>query len=405
MRFMTHAAYIFDAVRTPRGKGKADGALHEVKPVRLIADLLSALQSRHDLDTSRVSDVVLGCGQALGEQGGAIGKAAALMAGWDDKVAGCQVDRFCGSGLETVNMAAARIMSGMEDLMVAGGVESMSRIPMGSGGGALFFDPELVSKTGFVSQGVSADLIATIGGYSREDVDAYALTSQTKAAEAQARGNFDRSVVPVVDAFGQTILARDEFIKPGTTMEGLAALKPSFAKIGEMGMDAVCLAKYPRVSGINHVHTAGNSSGVVDGASAVLIGSEAVAKALGLTPRGRIVGMATVSTEPTIMLTGPAPAVTKLLARTGLTLDDIDLFEVNEAFASVVLRFRDDLSVPEEKINVNGGAIALGHPIGATGGMLVGTLMDELERRQLRRGICVLCIGGGMGVATLIERI
>ncbi|RIJ24642.1 acetyl-CoA C-acetyltransferase [Henriciella barbarensis] len=402
---MPHAAYIFDAVRTPRGKGKPDGSLHEVKPVRLVADLLTALQTRYDLDTAMVSDVVLGCGQALGEQGGAIGKAAALMAGWDDSVAGCQVDRFCGSGLETVNSAATRIMSGMEDLIVAGGVESMSRIPMGSGGGALFFDSELMTKAGSVSQGVSADLIATIGGYTREDVDAFALGSQLKAAEAQANGYFDKSLVPVRDAVGQTILSHDEFVKPKTTMEGLGALKPSFAKMGAMGMDAVCLAKYPEVASIDHVHTAGNSSGVVDGASAVLIGSEAAAKNLNLTPRGRIVSMALVSTEPTIMLTGPAPAVTKLLGRTGLSVDDIDLFEVNEAFASVVLRFRDELNVPEEKINVNGGAIALGHPIGATGGMLVGTVLDELERRKLKRGVCVLCIGGGMGIATLIERI
>lgn len=402
---MPHAAYILDAVRTPRGKGKSDGALHEVKPVRLIADLLTALERRSNLDTAKVSDVVLGCGQPVGEQGGAIGKAAALLAGWDDGVAGCQVDRFCSSGLEAINIAATRIMSGMDDLIVAGGVESMSRIPMGSGGGALFFDSELMSKAGFVSQGVSADLIATLGGYSRQDVDAFALASQQKAAAARANGHFSRSVVPVRDASGQVILGEDEFIKPSTTLEGLAGLKPSFAKLGEMGMDAICLAKYPQVANIDHVHTAGNSSGVVDGASAVLIGSEAAAADLGLKPRGRVVSMVTVSTEPTIMLTGPGPAVTKLLSRTGLSLDDIDLFEVNEAFASVVLRFRDELNVPEEKINVNGGAIALGHPIGATGGMLVGTILDELERRQLKRGICVLCVGGGMGVATLIERI
>lgn len=402
---MPHAAIIYDAVRTPRGKGKADGSLHPVKPVRLIADLLVELQARHDLDTSRVSDIVLGCGQAVGEQGGAIGKSAALLAGWDDGVAGCQVDRFCGSGLETVNMAAARIMSGMEDLMVAGGVESMSRIPMGSGGGALFFDSELMTKTGFVSQGVSADLIATLGGYSREDVDTFALGSQKKAAAARDAGYFSRSVITARDAAGQVVLDHDEFIKPSTTLEGLAGLKPSFAKMGDMGMDAVCLAKYPQVAAIDHVHTAGNSSGVVDGASAVLIGSECIGRDLGLTPRGRIVAMATVSTEPTIMLAAPAPAVRKLLARVGLTVEDIDLFEVNEAFASVVLRFRDELNVPDEKINVNGGAIALGHPIGATGGMLVGTILDELERRQLKRGVCVLCIGGGMGVATLIERV
>ncbi|HEV2362959.1 MAG TPA: acetyl-CoA C-acetyltransferase [Caulobacteraceae bacterium] len=402
---MSHAAFIYDAVRTPRGKGKADGSLHSVKPVRLISDLLCALQSRNDLDTSKVNDVVLGCSSPLGEQGGAIGKSAALLAGWDDRVAGCQVDRFCGSGLETVNIAAARVMSGMDDLIVAGGVESMSRVPLLSAGGPLFADSELVTKTGFVSQGVSADLIATLGGYTREDVDAFALESQQKAAVAREEGHYSRSIVAVRDTTGQVILDEDEFIKPSTTLEGLAALKPSFAKMGEMGMDAVCLSKYPQVAAVNHVHTPGNSSGIVDGASAVLIGSEAIAKELGGTPRGRIVAMATVSTEPTIMLTAPAPAVQRLLDRVGLTTDDIDLFEVNEAFASVVLRFRDELHVPEEKINVNGGAIALGHPIGATGGMLVGTLLDELERCQLKRGVCVLCVGGGMGVATLIERV
>jgi acetyl-CoA C-acetyltransferase len=402
---MPHATFIYDAVRTPRSKGKADGSLHSIKPVRLISDLLIALQARHDLDTSKVNDIILGCSQAVGEQGGAIGKSAALLAGWADSVAGLQLDRFCGSGLEAVNMAAARVMSGMEDLIVAGGVESMSRVPMGAAGGALFFDSELMTKTGFVSQGVSADLIATLGGYTRDDVDAFALGSQQKAAAAREAGYFSRSVVAVKDSSGQLVLDHDDFIKPSTTLEALGGLKASFAKLGEMGMDAVCLSKYPQVAAINHVHTPGNSSGIVDGASAVLIGSEAIGKQLGLAPRGRIVGMATISTEPTIMLAAPAPAVRKLLDRAGLTPDDIDLFEVNEAFASVVLRFRDELNVPEEKINVNGGAIALGHPIGATGGMLVGTLLDELDRRQLKRGVCVLCVGGGMGVATLIERV
>jgi len=292
----------------------------------------------------------------------------------------------------------------MEDLIVAGGVESMSRVPMGAAAGAYFMDGELMTKTGFVSQGVSADLIATLGGYSRQDVDAFAVRSQQKAMVARAQGHY-ASIVPVRNSLGQIVLAEDEFIKSGTTIEVLAGLKPSFAKLGEMGMDAICLAKYPQVAAINHVHTPANSSGIVDGASAVLIGSEAIGEQLGLTPRGRIVATATVSTEPTIMLAAPAPAVLKLLARAKLTLDDIDLFEVNEAFASVVLRFRDELGVPEDKINVNGGAIALGHPIGATGGMLVGTLLDELERRQLKRGVCVLCVGGGMGVATLIERV
>lgn len=401
---MPHAAIIYDAVRTPRGRGKADGSLHGVKPLKLISDLLLALQARNDLDTAQVSDVIMGCSQPVGEQGSAIGKSAALMAGWSDAVAGSQVDRFCGSGLETVNIAAAKVMSGMEDLIVAGGVESMSRVPMGAAAGAYFMDSELMTKTGFVSQGVSADLIATLGGYSRQDVDAFALRSQQKATVARAEGRY-ASIVPVRNSLGQIVLAEDEFIKPGTTMEVLAGLKPSFAKLGEMGMDAICLAKYPQVAAIDHVHTPANSSGIVDGASAVLIGSEAIGQQLGLTPRGRIVATATVSTEPTIMLAAPAPAVRKLLVRVGLTLDDIDLFEVNEAFASVVLRFRDELGVPEDKINVNGGAIALGHPIGATGGMLVGTLLDELERRQLKRGVCVLCVGGGMGVATLIERV
>ena len=401
---MPHAAIIYDAVRTPRGKGKADGSLHKVKPLKLISDLLVALQARNDLDTAQVNDVIMGCSQPLGEQGSAIGKSAALMAGWSDGVAGSQVDRFCGSGLETVNIAAAKVMSGMEDLIVAGGVESMSRVPMGAAAGAYFMDSELMTKTGFVSQGVSADLIATLGGYSRQDVDAFAVRSQQKAMVARAQGHY-ASIVPVRNSLGQIVLAEDEFIKSGTTIEVLAGLKPSFAKLGEMGMDAICLAKYPQVAAINHVHTPANSSGIVDGASAVLIGSEAIGQQLGLTPRGRIIATATVSTEPTIMLVAPAPAVLKLLARAKLTIDDIDLFEVNEAFASVVLRFRDELGVPEDKINVNGGAIALGHPIGATGGMLVGTLLDELERRELKRGVCVLCIGGGMGVATLIERI
>jgi acetyl-CoA C-acetyltransferase len=398
------AAFIYDAVRTPRGKGKADGALHSVKPVRLAADLLNGLQARHGFDSALVDDVVLGCGSPVGEQGGAIGKAAALMAGWNDQVAGCQVDRFCGSGLETVNQAAARVMSGMEELIVAGGVESMSRVPMGSSGGAIMFDAELMAKTHFVSQGVAADLIATLGGYSREDVDAFALASQRKATIARDGGLFAGSLIAVRDARGEVILDHDELVKPGTTMEGLAALRPSFAKMGEMGMDAIALAKYPRVAAIDHVHTPGNSSGIVDGASAVLIGSEAAGKALGLDPRARITATAVIGSDPTIMLTAPAPAVRKLLAKANLGIEDIDLFEVNEAFASVVMRFRDELGVSDEKINVNGGAIALGHPIGASGGILVGTLLDEMERRNLRRGVVTLCIGGGMGIATLIER-
>lgn len=401
---MVGTAYIYDAVRTPRGKGKSDGALHSVKPVRLAADLLVALSDRNRLDSSRVDDVVLGCGQATGEQGGAIGKSAALLAGWDDSVAGCQLDRFCGSGLETVNIAAARVMSGMDDLIVAGGVESMSRVPMGSSGGAMFSDPELMGRINFVSQGISADLIATIDGYSREQVDEFALRSQLRAHAAETEGRFARSLVPVRDRLGQLILDRDEFVKPQSTMESLGALKPSFAKMGDMGMDMVALAKYPALAAIRHVHTAGNSSGIVDGASAVLIGSEQVGNDLGLTPRARISAMAVTSTEPTIMLAAPAPAVRKLMAKAGRPLADVELFEVNEAFASVVLRFCRELDVPLERVNVNGGAIALGHPIGATGGMLVGTMVDELERRGLHVGVCTLCIGGGMGIATLIER-
>ena len=401
---MAESAFIYDAVRTPRGKGKPDGALHEVKPVRLLADLLTALRERSALDTSGVDDVIMGCASAVGEQGGAVGKAAALLAGWDDSVAGMQLDRFCGSGLEAVNIAAARVMSGMDDLIVAGGVESMSRVPMGSGGGALFFDSELMTKVNFVSQGVSADLIATVGGYDRDAVDQYALQSQQRAAQAQAQGRFGASLVAVRDRIGQIILDHDEFVRPDTTLDALGKLKPSFAKMGELGMDAVALAKYPQVAAIDHVHTPGNSSGVVDGASAVLIGSKAAGAALGLRAKARITAMATIATEPTIMLTAPAPAVRKLLARAGLALSDIDLFEVNEAFASVVLRFLDDTGVDPAKVNVNGGAIALGHPIGATGGMLIATMVDELERRGLKRGICTLCVGGGMGVATLVER-
>jgi len=399
------SAYIYDAVRTPRGKGKQDGSLHRVKPVRLLAGLLTALASRNRLDPADVDDVVAGCASATGEQGAAIGKAAALLAGWPDTVPGMQLDRFCASGLEAVNIAAAKVMSGMESLVVAGGVESMSRVPMGAAGGAIPLDPELMNLAFYVAQGVSADLIATLGGYTREKVDEFALHSQQKAAAALAEGWFRNSVVPVRDRLGELVLAVDEFCKPDTTMEILARLKPSFAKMGALGMDQVAIAKYPQVQSIIHVHTAGNSSGVVDGASAVLIGSRAAGERFCLRPRARIVTTAVVGSEPTIMLTGPAPAVRKLLAKAGMSLSDIDLFEVNEAFASVVLRFMDELGVPEAKVNVCGGAIALGHPIAATGGMLVATLLDELERRQLRRGIVTLCAGAGMGIAALIERV
>lgn len=402
---MFQAAYIFDAIRTPRGKGKKDGSLYTVKPVQLAAGLLSELQRRHDLDTARVDDVILGCGQPVGEQAADIAKCAVLYAGWDDSVPGVQLDRFCASGLEAVNQAASRIASGWEDLIVAGGVESMSRIPMGTAGGAIFNDPDVSFRLGLVPQGVSADLIAALDGYSRADVDAVALESQRRATHARANGWFDRSLVPVRDHNGLVVLARDEFIKPETTLEILGTLKPSFAAMGAMGLDDVALRKYPQVGSIPHVHTAGNSSGIVDGASAVLIGSEQAGRDLGLVPRGRIVATAVLATEPVIMLAGPGPAAQKALQKAGLTAADIDLFEINEAFASVVLRFMRDLDIGPEVTNVNGGAIAMGHPIGATGGMLVGAMLDELERRQLKRGLIALCVGGGMGIATIIERV
>ncbi|MED5618773.1 acetyl-CoA C-acetyltransferase [Ideonella sp. BN130291] len=399
------SAFIFDAVRTPRGKGKKDGSLYEVKPVDLLAGLLNAFQSRLQFDPAAVDDVVMGCVTPVGEQGAVIPKTALLKAGWPHTVAGVQVNRFCASGLEAVNLAAQKVASGWEDLVIAGGVESMSRVPMGSDGGAWAQDPQTNAATGFVPQGIGADLIATLGGFTRDVVDAFALESQRRAAAAQAEGRFDRSVLPVKDAIGLTVLARDEFIKPKTTLEGLGALKASFTELGAMGFDAVALARYPQVERIHHVHTAGNSSGIVDGAAAVLIGSEAAGRRLGLAPRGRVVATALSGADPTIMLTGPMPATRKALAKAGLGIDDIDLFEVNEAFAAVPLRFMQEMGVPHEKVNVNGGAIALGHPLGATGAMLLGTLLDELERRQLRRGLITLCVGGGMGIATIIERV
>jgi acetyl-CoA C-acetyltransferase len=398
-------AYVFDAIRTPRGKGKKDGSLHEVKPINLLEGVLRSLQQRHDLDTAAVDDVVMGCVTPIGEQGSCIAKTAALKAGWAWTTSGVQLNRFCASGLEAVNMAAQKVASGWEDLVVAGGVESMSRVPMGSDGGAWAQDPETNTQLGFVPQGIGADLIATIDGYSREDVDRYALTSQQRAAAAQQAGYFDQSVVPVKDPIGIPILEKDEFIKPRTTLEGLGALKASFADMGAMGFDDVALRGYPQVERIHHVHSPGNSSGIVDGAAAVLIGSEAMAKAQKLTPRARIVATALSGADPTIMLTGPAPAARKALAKAGLTVDQIDLFEVNEAFAAVPMRFMNDLGVPHEKVNVNGGAIALGHPLGATGAMILGTLIDELHRRKLRYGLATLCVGGGMGIATIVERI
>jgi acetyl-CoA C-acetyltransferase len=396
---------IFEAVRTPRGKGKKDGSLHEVKPVDLLAGLLVKLQKRLDFDPSQLDDVVMGVVSPIGEQGSVIAKTAALKAGWDFRVAGMQINRFCASGLEAVNLAAPKVASGWEDLVVAGGVESMSRVPIGSDGGAWAQDPQTNFATGFVPQGIGADLIATLAGWDREDVDRFALSSQQRAAAAQAAGHFDRSVIAVEDEIGLPVLERDEFIKPRTTMEGLSQLKIAFGDLGAMGFDAVALARYPQVERIEHVHTAGNSSGIVDGAAAVLIGGEAKGRALGLTPRGRIVATALSGADPTIMLTGPMPASRKALAKAGLTIADIDLFEVNEAFAAVPMRFMAEMGVPHEKVNVNGGAIALGHPLGATGAMLLGTLLDELERRKLKRGLITLCVGGGMGIATIIERV
>lgn len=402
---MSQAAYIYDAIRTPRGKGKKDGSLYTIKPLHLAAGLLTELQSRHDLDTAQVEDLILGCGQPVREQGADIAKCALLYAGWNDCVPGVQLDRYCASGLEAVNQAASRIASGWEDLIVAGGVESMSRIPMGTGGGAIFNDPDVSDARGLVPQGISADLIATLDGYSRESVDALALESQRRAATARDSGWFDRSVVPVADHNGATVLEKDEFIKPDTTMEVLARLKPSFLAMGDFGLDDVAIRQYPQVAAINHVHTAGNSSGIVDGASAVIVGSEKAGKTLGLEPRARIVATAVLSTEPVLMLAGPGPAAKKALGKAGLTTGDIDLFEINEAFASVVLRFMNDLDISPEITNVNGGAIAMGHPIGATGGMLVGTILDELERRDLKRGLVALCVGGGMGISTIVERV
>ncbi|NDP41010.1 MAG: acetyl-CoA C-acetyltransferase [Rhodoferax sp.] len=398
-------AFVYDAIRTPRGKGKKDGSLYEVKPVNLLAGLLTELQRRNDFDTAKVDDVVMGVVSPVGDQGAVIAKVAALKAGWDFTCAGMQINRFCASGLEAVNLAAQKVRSGWEELVVAGGVESMSRVPLGSDGGAWAMDPETSSATGFVPQGIGADLIATLEGFSRQDVDAFALESQKRATQARASGYFDRSIVPVKDFLDQVILAQDEFIKPQTTLEGLALLKPAFEQMGGMGFDQLALTRYPQVERIHHVHHAGNSSGIVDGAAAVLIGSEAAGKAHGFTPRARIVAAALSGADPTIMLTGPMPAARKALAKGGLTIDQIDLFEVNEAFAAVVMRFMKEMKVPHDKVNVNGGAIAMGHPLGATGAMLISTVIDELHRRQLRYGMVTLCVGGGMGIATIVERI
>src|SRR5215813_8444284 len=403
----TTEALVFDAIRTPRGKGKHNGSLHTTKPVDLVVGLMHEVLSRHvRLDPNRIDDVVLGCVSPVGDQGADIAKTAAIKAGLPDTVAGVQLNRFCASGLEAVNIAAQKVASGWEDLVFAGGVESMSRVPMGSDGGAWATDPETNYTIGFVPQGIGADLIATIEGFSREDVDRYALRSQEKAAAAWSGGYFAKSVVPVRDQNGLVILDHDEHMRPDTTLDGLGKLKTAFDGIGEMGgFDDVALQKYHWVEKINHVHTGGNSSGIVDGAALVLVGSENAGTSQGLTPRARIVATATSGADPVIMLTGPTPATRKVLDRAGLTIDDIDLFELNEAFASVVLKFQKDLNIPDEKLNVNGGAIAMGHPLGATGAMITGTMVDELERRNARRALITLCIGGGMGVATIIERV
>jgi len=404
-------ALIFDAVRTPRGRGKSSGSLYTTKPIDLVVGLIHETLSRNpDLDPARVEDVVLGCVTPIGDQGGDIAKAAAVKAGLPYSVAGVQLNRFCASGLEAVNIAAQKIASGWEDLVFAGGVESMSRVPMGSDGGAWAMDPETSYQSSFVPQGISADLIATIEGFTREDVDVYAARSQARAATAQAEGRFKDSVVPVLDVNDNVVLDRDEFIRADTTVDTLGQLKPSFEMMGDFGgFDAVALQKYHWVEKIDHVHTPGNSSGIVDGASLVAVGNEKIGSELGLKARARILATAVTGTEPTIMLTGPAPASQKALAKAGLTLDDIDLIEMNEAFAAVVLRFARDMAGKAdeqallEKINVNGGAIAMGHPLGATGGMILGTLIDELHRTGGRYGLATLCIGGGMGIATVVE--
>ncbi|MDW5596229.1 acetyl-CoA C-acetyltransferase [Conexibacter stalactiti] len=400
-------ALVFDAIRTPRGKGKSNGSLHTTKPVDLVVGLMHEILSRNvSLDPKRVDDVVLGCVTPVGDQGMDIAKTAALKAGLPDTVAGVQLNRFCASGLEAVNVAAQKVASGWEDLVFAGGVESMSRVPMGTDGGAWALDPATNLETDFVPQGISADLIATVEGFTRDDVDAYAVRSQERAAAAQAAGKFKDSVVPVLDINDHVVLDNDEFIRAGTTTETLGRLKPSFAAMGEMGgFDAVALQKYHWIERIDHVHTPGNSSGIVDGASLLAIGNAQTGEELGLKPRARILATAVSGADPTIMLTGPAPASKKALAKAGLTADQLDLVEINEAFAAVVLRFVKDMDLDMEKVNVNGGAIAMGHPLGATGGMILGTLIDELHRTGGKYGLATLCVGGGMGIATVVEAI
>ena len=399
-------AFIYDTARTPRGKGKADGSLHEITPVELAAQMLSALRDRNGIDTEEVDDVVLGCVSPVGEQGADIARAAVLNAGYAQTVSGVQINRFCASGLEASNMAAAKVICGEADLAIGGGVESMSRVPMGSDGGAMATDPAVAFDQYFVPQGISADLIATVYGYSRDDCDAYAVESQKRAAAAQADRRFDKSLAPVRDVIGEVVLDHDETVRGETDMQTLGALKPSFADLGQgFGFDSVAIQKYPEVERLNHVHHAGNSSGIVDGAAGVLIGNEEIGHKLGLKPRARIKSFASIGSEPTIMLTGPADSARKALAKAGMEKSDIDLFEMNEAFSAVVLRFMEDLGVDHAKTNVNGGAIALGHPLGATGAMILGTALDELERTGKGTALVTLCIGAGMGTATIIERL
>jgi acetyl-CoA C-acetyltransferase len=399
-------AFIYDHVRSPRGRGKADGSLHEVTALNLAAQTLAAVKDRNKLDPALVEDVVLGCVDPVGEAGGDIARASALVAGFGDSVPGVQINRFCASGLDAVNFAAAEVMSGQHEMTIGGGVESMSRVGIGASGGAWPVDPSIAVTTYFLPQGISADLIATKYGFSRDDVDAYAVESQKRAAKAWDEGRFKNSIIPVKDVNGLTILAKDEHMRPGTTMQTLAALQPSFVQMGEMaGFDAVAVQRYPEVEAVNHVHTPGNSSGIVDGAAAVLIGSKAAGKVAGLKPRARIRQFANVGSEPSIMLTGPIPVTEKVLKRAGMTKKDIDLWELNEAFASVVLRYMQAFDISHEKINVNGGAIAMGHPLGATGAMILGTVLDELERRDKETALVTLCIGVGMGTATIIERV
>jgi len=399
-------AYIYDHVRSPRGRGKQGGSLNSITPMNLTTQVLRALRDRNNLDTSLLDDVILGCVTPVGEQGANIARVAAIMADYAESVPGKQINRFCASGLEAVNTAAAQVMSGQSDAAVGGGVECMSRVPMGSDGGAMAIDPQTAYKSYFAPQGIGADLIATLHGFSREDVDAYAVASQHRAAEAWSKGYFGKSVVPIRNHVGDVVLEHDETVRGDASMESLAGLNPAFAMMGDQaGFDDVALQKYPQVEAINHVHTAGNSSGIVDGAAAVLVGSRAAGERMGLKPRARIRAFASIGSEPTIMLTGPAPASLKALKRAGMSTSDIDLWELNEAFASVVLLYMKLLDIPHEKINVNGGAIAMGHPLGATGAIVLGTLLDEMERRDLSTGLVTLCIGAGMGTATIIERV